>query len=76
MEKMWSGKEILLFFSVMKKESEGDEFAAERYTEDVPSLEDVDEALRCVCLQWKSESSVKMRHDVQRKVEKICCCGQ
>lgn len=48
---MWAEKVLRLFRCLMKEDSEGDELAFVRCMECVPSLENVEEALKCVHLQ-------------------------
>lgn len=56
-EKVWVGKVLLLAQRSVKGKSDGDEPASVRYMEFVAPLDEVDEALRCVYLQWVASGS-------------------
>lgn len=47
-EEAWAGRVIMLFWCLMRERIEGEGLAAVRYMEYVPTLDEVDEALRGV----------------------------
>lgn len=48
----------------MNGESEDKELASVRYMKCMPPLNELDEALVCVCLQWATAGSAEEAHDV------------
>lgn len=64
--KVWAGKTILLFQCLMKEKIEGQELAILPYIEFVPSLDEVDKALGCVCLQYATAGSAQKGHVVEK----------
>lgn len=64
-EEVWTGKKLLLFYCLMKKENGGSKTAFVRYMEYVASLNGVNEALKCVCLQWVFSSTGEEGDDIR-----------
>lgn len=64
-----SGEMLLLLLCSVSGESDGDELAFLRYMECVTPLDEVDEALKCVCLQWVTSNSAEYRGDVGERVK-------
>lgn len=54
-------------FCLMREDSEGKEFAVLQYIECLLPLDEVDEALRCMCLQWATTASAEKEHDLERE---------
>lgn len=67
MEEVWVGKVLLLFRCVEKGRSGGAELAYVRYMECVPPLNNVEETLGCVCLQWATADSVEEQDGAERE---------
>lgn len=66
--KMWARRGFPLFWGMINNDSKGRKLAFMRYLRFVQPLDKVDEALRCVCLQWETESSAETEHDVREEV--------
>lgn len=53
----------------MKEESNSEGLAFVRYKECVPSLDEVGEALKCLCVQLTTAGFLEERHDVEKEIE-------
>lgn len=62
-----SWESTVAVFCSVKGESDGTELAFSRYMECAASLDDVHEALKCVCLQWATSGSGKEGDDAEKK---------
>lgn len=51
----------------MAGDCQGRELAFVLYIECVPHLEEADEAVSCLCLQWATAGSAEREHDVEKK---------
>lgn len=66
-ENLWTGKVLLLSRCLMKEESEEKNLAILRYMECVPILDETDETLRSLCLQWVTGGSAEKKPDVKKE---------
>lgn len=64
---MSAGKVQLLFWCLVKGESDDEEFLLVQYLECVPLQDEADEALRSVFLQWTTARSAEKTHDVEEE---------
>lgn len=58
---------LLLFRCLLTGESEGEELVVVRYMKYVPLLGKLEEALRCLCLQWATAGSAEKERDIEKE---------
>lgn len=65
-EEVWAGRLLLLFHCLVKGESDGGMPAFVRYMERVAPLDEADETLRCVCMQYVTSGSGEEGDDEEK----------
>lgn len=68
-DEVWVERVLLLFRCLEKGKVEGKELAVVCDMKWVPSSDEEDEALECVCLQFVTASSVEERKAVEEEAE-------